>query len=92
MPKKFADMKIGEQFEALGERLVKSSPLTYRSLDNPTMGEYPAGPILDKQIGVEPKSTIQNTVKVTRDPELDDTARAVAAGQVTPIKVKKVKR
>jgi len=85
MAKLFADMKVGEQFKALGERYVKAGPLTYRSLDNPTMGEYNAGPILDKQIDVEPKSTIRNTVKVTKDPELDDTARAVAAGQVTPI-------
>lgn len=86
MPKKFAEMKIGEQFAALGERYVKSSPLTYRSLDNPTMGEFNAGPILDKQIGVESKSTIRNTVTVTKDPEVDAVERAVAAGQITKIK------
>lgn len=86
MPKKFAEMKIGEQFAALGERYVKSSPLTYRSLDNPTMGEFNAGPILDKQIGVESKSTIRNTVTVTKDPEVDAVERAVAAGQTTKIK------
>jgi hypothetical protein len=95
MAKKFADMAVGEQFEALGERYVKSGPLTYRSIDNPTMGEYNAGPILDRQIGVEPRSTIRGTVKVTKDPELDSTNAAIAAGQVTPITnpvIKKAKK
>lgn len=85
MSKKFADMKTGEQFKALGERFIKTGPLTYRSIDNPTMGEYQPGPILDRQIDVEPKSTIRNTVTVTKDHEVDEVARAIAAGQSTPI-------
>jgi hypothetical protein len=85
MAKKFADMKVGEQFEALGERYVKSGELTYRSLDNPTMGEYNAGPILDRQIGVQPKGAVNNAVKVTKDPELESTDAAVQAG-LPPLK------
>lgn len=85
MPKTFAVIKVGEQFEALGERLIKTGPLTYRSIDNPTMGEYQAGPILDRQIDKLPQSTIRNTVKVTKNAEVDEVARAIAMGQSTPI-------
>lgn len=85
MPKTFAQIQVGEQFEALGERLIKTGPLTYRSIDNPTMGEYQAGPILDRQIDKLPQSTIRNTVKVTKNAEVDEVARAIAMGQSTPI-------
>lgn len=95
MPKKFAEIKVGEQFKALGERFVKSGPLSYRSIDNPSMGEYAPGPILDRQIDRDAsKSTIRNTITVTKDPEVDAVDRAVAAGQTTPIKrvAKKAKK
>jgi hypothetical protein len=85
MPKTFAQIQVGEQFEALGERLIKTGPLTYRSIDNPTMGEYQAGPILDRQIDKQPASLIKTSVKVTKNAEVDEVARAIAQGQSTPI-------
>jgi hypothetical protein len=86
MPRKFVEIKVGEPFTALGERYIKTGPLTYRSIDNPTMGEYTAGPILDRQIDVEPKSGINTRVIVTKDPEVDAVDQAIKQGQTTPIK------
>ena len=39
MPKKFSQLEINESFLLLGERMIKVSPLSYRSIDNPVYGE-----------------------------------------------------
>lgn len=70
---KFADLKIGEQFQLLGERCVKVGPLTYKSFENPAFGEQFAGPITDKQIGVPPRPAPKNSVLVTKDTSLETT-------------------
>lgn len=83
---KFADFKVGETFEALSETFVKVGPLEYRSVDNPSMGEYQWGPVLDKQIGVSARPTITGAkAKVTKDPEVQATEDAIR----TPVNVKR---
>lgn len=76
--KTFVELGVGEMFIALGERYIKISPLSYRSLDNPTLGEQPYGPILDRQMWKDaPGQTINTKVTVTADPETLETAAAM---------------
>ena len=76
--KKFSQLAINEPFLLLGERMVKVSPLSYRSIDNPIYGEQFAGPITDQQIDVEPTSGATVKAQVIANPEVTAVKEAVA--------------